>query len=183
MLEVSVSYFSKSVACLSAMLVDVPPLEYRILFNVCKAVVLSNHAPDDGNLYIRLENVRIANSLTGNTLIKSLARATCCRKFELPSDPELSRSSTILDGMLLAAHAEPSAPTQMSMLKIRLVWPKQMPHVGEPPFEHGCLCDFLHFLCASASQVEVESMVGLGSYSWTSISACMTRPGPGVHPV
>ena len=71
-----VSYFSKSVACLSAMLVDVPPLEYRILFNVCKAVVLSNHAPDDGNLYIRLENVRIANSLTGNTLIKSLARAS-----------------------------------------------------------------------------------------------------------
>ena len=128
-----VSYFSKSVACLSAMLVDVPPLEYRILFNVCKAVVLSNHAPDDGNLYIRLENVRIANSLTGNTLIKSLARATCClcvcanrcfsacahvrlahyplinytyiipfqliyRKFELPSDPELSRSITICFG-------------------------------------------------------------------------------------
>ena len=127
------SFFSNSTTCFIAPSVTVPPSEYGIPAIVDKALVLSTNAPDDGYRYTTLENVRIANSFTGNKLTKSLARASCrlcvcanwcfsaCarvrlahyplinytyiilfqliyRKFELPSDPELSRSSTICFG-------------------------------------------------------------------------------------
>ena len=68
---------SNSTAFFNAAWVNVKPRDHGIPSIIDKALVLFTNSPDDGNLYTCRSNVRIANSFTGNTLIKSLARASC----------------------------------------------------------------------------------------------------------
>ena len=72
------SFFSNSTAWRNAPSVAVPPPECGIpLLIIDKALVLFINSPDAGYEKTLCENVRIANSLTGNKLIKSLARSIC----------------------------------------------------------------------------------------------------------